>query len=720
MKPKSSVCDRELLRQSLHDWLPEDQENELADHLSQCAACQQELEELAAGTELSDLEKILRQEAERSRHGWAEVGLHAGLGLQRSSDDYVNSLADFAVDFLGPPATPQSLGRLGDIDIQEWIGNGSMGIVLKGFQQELNRPVAVKVLAPHLASSGAARKRFAREAQATAVIVHPNVMPILTVNSSGKLPYLVMPHVACESLQHRLDREGPLETIDILRIAMQVAAGLAAAHAQGLVHRDIKPANILLEKGINRAMLTDFGLARAVDDATLTRTGVIAGTPQYMSPEQARGESVDARSDLFSLGSVLYAMCTGRPPFRAESSYGILRRITDTEPRPIREINPEPPDWLVAVIAKLHAKNRADRFPSAEALATSLEQCLAHVQQPAITPLPKSVATLSRRAALEGVRTEVGGKTRKRTPRSLLFGLTSAALIILATILGISVWLHQSDSRDRSKRPSGSGSSAASSFSESEPSWQNTPSAGWDGAGEPIRDMTPEFSLTDLADRYEFDFREGRFDRERLMPVGDFSLYTWMLLKPEPRGLRITIPWHQGKDKPTLGITPAFTIHGDFQITARYELVAADTPEIAVPVGGQIHIMTQETHNAASILRGVMPGRQGYFLFLTIRDETVRMPFFETVAADSRRGKLRFVRAGEMLHLLVAEEESDQFRKLAEVDFGTEPISMFCAESVTNGAACTAETLWSGIDIRADELQPVENLLHDNREEESQ
>jgi hypothetical protein len=109
--------------------------------------------------------------------------------------------------------------------------------------------------------------------------------------------------------------------------------------------------------------------------------------------------------------------------------------------------------------------------------------------------------------------------------------------------------------------------------------------------------------------------------------------------------------------------------------------------------------MTQETHNAASILRGVMPGRQGYFLFLTVRDQTVRRPFFETVAADSRRGKLRFVRAGEMLHLLVAEEESDQFRKLAEVDFGTEP---------------------SGIDIRADELQPVENLLHDNREEESQ
>ena len=119
--------------------------------------------------------------------------------------------------------------------------------------------------------------------------------------------------------------------------------GLAAAHAQGLVHRDVKPANILLADGVERVKLTDFGLACAADDASLTKTGIIAGTPPYMSPEQARGESVDQRSDLFSLGSVLYAMCTGRVLFRAETSYGVLRRVTDEEPRPIREINPDIP-----------------------------------------------------------------------------------------------------------------------------------------------------------------------------------------------------------------------------------------------------------------------------------------------------------------------------------------------------------------------------------------
>ena len=202
-----------------------------------------------------------------------------------------------------------------------------------------------------------------------------------------------MPYVPCESLQQRLDRHGWLDTQEVLRIAWQVSCGLAAAHAQGLVHRDIKPANILLSAGVERVQITDFGLARAADDASLTGTGVIAGTPQYMSPEQVRGEAIDHRSDLFSLGSVMYAMCTGRPPFRAETSYGILRRITDTDPHPIRELNPEVPDWLAAVIARLHAKNPAERFASAREVAQLLEGCLAHWQQPASVPLP---ATLPR------------------------------------------------------------------------------------------------------------------------------------------------------------------------------------------------------------------------------------------------------------------------------------------------------------------------------------
>src|SRR5262249_18332674 len=134
--------------------------------------------------------------------------------------------------------------------------------------------------------------------------------------------------------------------------------------------------------------ITDFGLARAADDASLTQSGQVAGTPMYMSPEQAKGESVDARSDLFSLGSVLYAMCTGRPPFRAPNSLAVLKRVVEDTPTPIREVNPEVPEWLAEVIAKLHAKNPADRFQSAAEVAELLGRHLAHVQHPLVVPLP--------------------------------------------------------------------------------------------------------------------------------------------------------------------------------------------------------------------------------------------------------------------------------------------------------------------------------------------
>src|SRR5262249_37585576 len=149
---------------------------------------------------------------------------------------------------------------------------------------------------------------------------------------------LVMQCIDGVSLQDKLDKHGPAGVTEILRIGLQTAEGLAAAHKQGLVHRDIKPANILLDNGVERVKLTDFGLARAVDDASITQSGTVAGTPMYMSPEQAEGLPIDHRSDLFSLGTVLYTMCTGRTPFRASGTHAVLKRVIDASPRPIREI----------------------------------------------------------------------------------------------------------------------------------------------------------------------------------------------------------------------------------------------------------------------------------------------------------------------------------------------------------------------------------------------
>ena len=380
-------CNRELLEKLLTESLSERDESDASEHLSQCPTCRQEFEVLAAANDW------WAEASQRLSHRADRRGTIANItGPDDDDDDWPATFStDFAVDFLEPSDDATALGRLGEYEIVEVIGRGGMGVVLKGFQKELHRYVAVKVLSPHLATSGAARRRFAREAQATAAVVHPHVMAIHSVNANVRLPYLVMPFVDCESLQQRLDRQGPLDLKDILRIGMQAALGLAAAHAQGLVHRDVKPANILLETNVDRVLLTDFGLARAVDDATLTRTGIIAGTPQYMSPEQANGDGVDHRSDLFSLGSVLYAMCTARPPFRAESTFGVLRRIRETSARSIREINGDVPEWLERIIERLLSKDAGARFGSAQEVATLLEQCLAHQQQPTTNPLPALV-----------------------------------------------------------------------------------------------------------------------------------------------------------------------------------------------------------------------------------------------------------------------------------------------------------------------------------------
>ena len=309
---------------------------------------------------------------------------HAG------GDEWSN--ADFTVEHLEPADEPGVLGRLGGYDVLEIIGRGGMGVVLKGFDRELKRCIAIKVLSPHLALSSLARKRFSREAQAAAAVVHPNVLAIHQVQPAGRLPFLVMPLVAGESLAQRLTAQGRLELKEALRIGMQAAAGLSAAHEQGLVHRDVKPANILLEKGVERAVLTDFGLARAADDVSMTRWGIIAGTPQYMSPEQAKGEPLDGRSDLFSLGCVLYEMATGVSPFRADSTLATLRRLIDDPPPAMSSHDPELPPWFISIVERLLEKDPSRRFGSAKEVSELLEGCLAHLQQPAGVPLPANVS----------------------------------------------------------------------------------------------------------------------------------------------------------------------------------------------------------------------------------------------------------------------------------------------------------------------------------------
>lgn len=303
--------------------------------------------------------------------------------------------AQSPLDFLHPSEKPGCIGTLGHYEVVGTVGSGGMGLVFKAHDPKLNRVVAIKVLAPEMVALPTAVKRFLREARAAAAVSHKHVVTIHAIDEKHRPPFLAMEFVAGKSLQEKIDSQGAMDVKEILRIGMQTAAGLVAAHKQGLVHRDIKPANILLENGIERVKLTDFGLARAVDDVGVTRTGQIAGTPQYMSPEQAQGQRVDHRTDLFSLGCVLYAMCTGRAAFRADSAVAVMHSVVHDAPRPIRELNEDIPDWLCDIVDKLLAKDADDRFDSAEEVEDLLGRHLAHLQQPGNVPQPKRIGPTS-------------------------------------------------------------------------------------------------------------------------------------------------------------------------------------------------------------------------------------------------------------------------------------------------------------------------------------
>jgi serine/threonine-protein kinase len=379
-----------LLKDLLAERLSAADQSRLAAHLEACTACQHRVEGLTAGRDAwSGLARPLAQAPPALQQ--VIDSLKGDPGPEATRDEPVFA-ADLPLGFLSPSDKPGQLGRLERYEVLEEVGRGGMGVVLKAFDPTLHRVVAIKVLAPQLATSGVARKRFLREAKAAAAVTHDHIVTIHAVEEANGLPYLVMQYVAGLSLQDRLDRDGPLELPDVLRIGTQTAAALAAAHGQGIVHRDVKPANILLEEGVGRVKITDFGLARAMDDASLTQSGFVAGSPLFMAPEQARGEAIDHRADLFSLGSVLYAMCTGRPPFRAANTLAVLRRVCDDDPRPVRETNPEVPDWLAAVIEKLHAKDPARRFASAAEVAALLGQHLAQLQHPSWAAPPAPAA----------------------------------------------------------------------------------------------------------------------------------------------------------------------------------------------------------------------------------------------------------------------------------------------------------------------------------------
>ncbi len=275
---------------------------------------------------------------------------------------------------LGPSRAPGELGRLGPYRALAVLGAGGMGVVFRAEDTRLGRLVALKVMRPALAVSAAGRQRFLREARASAAVKHDHIVTVYDTGEERGCPYIAMELLEGEPLDARLRRAGALPVTEVVRLGRQVAEGLAAAHARGLVHRDVKPGNVWLEargSGPERVRLVDFGLARGAEgEEELTRLGALVGTPAYMSPEQAAGDPVDARSDLFSLGCVLYEMATGKRAFPGPVGAGVVVQGRG-RPQPPGRLNAAVPGELAGLIMKLLAPDPAAR-PSAEAVVGSL------------------------------------------------------------------------------------------------------------------------------------------------------------------------------------------------------------------------------------------------------------------------------------------------------------------------------------------------------------
>ena len=435
--------DPDRLRDLLDEQLTPETRRSVERHLEVCDPCRRELERLAAPSHWWRWsEKVVAHESRRGNDD--RLRSPEASETSRGTETVHRDTADEIVQRLHPSDWEGGLGRIATFEVSGVVGSGATAIVLKGRDPALGRTIAIKVLRPHLAAEPIARERFAREARAIAAIVHPGVIEVYRVDRHDDLPYFVMPYVGGQSLAQRMKREGRLPPLEALRVASQVSEALKAAHACGVIHRDVKPSNVLLGEKTERAVLTDFGLAIADTEVSLTRTGMVAGTPEYMSPEQARGETLDHRSDLFSLGAMLYAMLTGRPPFRGDNCYHLLRQITDKPHTSIRHHDPSLPVWLERLVDRLLEKSPENRPESTEQVATWLRAAAAHCRDVKLPPpdCPSSVteATGSASANPPMGRDQMIGTDDRTTKRSTLLKRWGA-LILVPSFAGLLIWL---------------------------------------------------------------------------------------------------------------------------------------------------------------------------------------------------------------------------------------------------------------------------------------
>ena len=384
--------DQQLQAFQLGD-LPDEALDELAAHLEGCAQCEARAARLDA-----EVDPLLAAIRDVSALAMASAPLLAAA-------PQAHPRPPARAPDLRPPEKPDEIGRLGNYRVLRQLGAGGMSFVYLAEDLALRRPVALKVMKPDLAADRDVAQRFVREARIMAAIKHPHLVTVYQTGIEAGCVYLAMELLHGESLGAWMKQHVTAPPSVVLRLGQEIASGLAVVHRHGLIHRDVKPDNIWLEAPDGAVKILDFGLARFThDDVNLTRTGTIMGTPSFMAPEQARGQAVDARSDLFSLGCILYCLCTGVRPFTGDSAMAILTALATTQPRPAHLVNPAVPRALSDLVMQLLAKKPEHRPPSAEAVLERLRWLEGEA-----TALPTTVSRRRRVAGIVAATLLVGG-----------------------------------------------------------------------------------------------------------------------------------------------------------------------------------------------------------------------------------------------------------------------------------------------------------------------
>ena len=333
-------------------------------------------------------------------------------------------------------------------ELEELVGSGGMSSVFRARDRLLERHVALKILHPHYAEDGDTIERFRREARAVAQLSHPNIVTVIDRGEADGRQFIVFEYIDGRTLKEVVEESGPLDVRDAAELTIGVARGLAFAHAHGLVHRDVKPQNVLLN-GDGRPKVTDFGIARSLDVGGVTQTGTVLGTSHYIAPEQASGLPVDAQTDVYSLGVVLYELLTGEVPFEGENFVSVALKHVHEEPPSVLERRPDCPPRLAAAVARALAKDPRERFPTMDAFAAELGAVLAAAERGD----PEAAWTMI-------VPARTLRDTRPRRPRGRQnrwpLALTAlGALLLAAAIAGIVLTMHHAPSAGSAAPPQG-------------------------------------------------------------------------------------------------------------------------------------------------------------------------------------------------------------------------------------------------------------------------